>query len=138
MPGPVPKRSDERIRRNEPDVPVEKVTAIGTVEVPPLDIKDPHPLITEFYDSLAESAQSRYYEPSDWVFAKFTLHFANKLVKAAKPSAQMLMAINSMLTELMVSEGSRRRLRLEIERNPSSSAQVVDIAAEFAKRASGK
>jgi hypothetical protein len=137
MPGPVPKRSDERIRRNE-DVPIDKVTAIGVVEVPPLDIKDPHPLITEFYDSLAESAQSKYYEPSDWVYAKFTLHFANKLVKAAKPSAQMLMAINSMLTELLVSEGARRRLRLEIERNPSSSAKVVDVAAMFAARAAGK
>lgn len=132
--GPVPKRSDQRIRRNKDDAgPVEKVTAIGSVEVPGLGLDDPHPLIVDFYASLADSAQSQFYEPSDWQFARFTLHFADKLIKARRPSSQMLAAVNAALTELLVSEGARRRVRLEVERE-QARGQLVDVAEMFRQR----
>lgn len=138
MPGPPPKRSEERIRRNEPDVPIEIVPASGTVEIPKLQIPYPHPLVQSMWDSLAESAQARFYEPSDWAYAKLALYFANELLHQQKPSAQLLMTVNSMLSDLLVSEGQRRRVRMEIERNPSGAGEVFDAAAMFAKRASGK
>lgn len=90
-------------------------------------------MIVDFWDSLGESAQSKYYEPSDWQYARFTLHFANKLVQSGRPSSQMLAAVNSALNDLLVAEGQRRRVRLEIER-AQSQAQVVDIAAMFQER----
>jgi hypothetical protein len=134
MAGPVPKRSDERIRRNK-DVPIESVTAIGTVDVPELDLPDPHPLVVDLYGSLRESAQSRYYEPSDWQYARFTLHFVDFLLKSNRPSAQLLTAVNTMFTDLLVSEGSRRRVRLEVERS-DSGGDVIDVADIFRQRLS--
>lgn len=130
MPGPVPKRSEERIRRNKPEVEITKIETEGTVPVPPLDIDDPHPMIEDFYESLKDSAQTRFYEPSDWQFARFTLHFCNQLVKSGRPSAQMLAAVNSNLTEMLVSEGARRRVRMEVEREQAKT-QVLDVAAHF-------
>lgn len=118
----IPKRSDELIRRNKPEVPVEKLPAEGPVKVPPLGIEDPHPLISDFYQSLQDSAQSRYYEPSDWSYARLALHFADHLVKSSRPSSQLLASVNQMLSSLLVSEGDRRRVRLEIERKPAGDA----------------
>ncbi|WP_231951407.1 hypothetical protein [Nocardia terpenica] len=114
-------------------MPVESVEAIGTVAIPELGFDDPHPLIFDLYKSLSESAQSRYYEPSDWQFARFTLHFADKLLKSGRPSAQLLAAVNQALTDLLVTEGSRRRVRLEIERG-QSGADVIDIADLFRQK----
>jgi len=135
MPGPIPNRSDQRVRRNLPDVPIEKVTAIGRVEIPPLGIPDAHPLIVDLYESLKKSAQNKYYEPSDWQYARLTLHFVNKLVWSGKPSAQMLASVNSMLTSLLMTEGDRRRVRIEVERQQSGGDDtVVQIADLFRQR----
>lgn len=131
--GPIPKRSDQRIRRNKDEVPLEKVEAIGTVQVPPLGLDDPHPIVSELYLSLAESAQSRFYEPSDWQYARFALHFADVLLKQARPSSQLLASVQTMLTDLLVSEGSRRRVRLEVERS-TSGGEVLDVADMFRQR----
>ena len=133
MPGPVPKRSDQRIRRNKDDVPVEKIEVVGDVEVPPLGFENPQPMIQDLYDSLAQSAQARYYEPSDWQYARFTLHFADQLVKSGRPSAQLLTAVNQALTDLLVSEGSRRRVRLEVER-AQATGKVIDVAEMFRQK----
>ena len=133
--GPIPERSDMRVRRNKPDVEIEKITAIGPVAIPPLGIVDPHPMVTEIYESMKKSAQKKYYEPTDWAFAKVTLHFLNKLLYSPKPSAQMLASVNSMLASLLLTEGDRRRVRIEVERNPNPTqdAKVVSIADRFAE-----
>lgn len=112
-------------------MPIEKIEVIGPVEIPDLGFPNPHPLVVDLYTSLSESAQSQFYEPSDWQFARVALHFADKLLKSPKPSGQMLATVNQMLTDLLVSEGSRRRVRLEVERNPGSEDNVIDVAAMF-------
>ena len=134
--GPVPKRSTERIRRNKDGGEIETIEAIGPVETPDLGFADPHPMIVDLYNSLSESAQSRYYEASDWQFARFTLHFADQLVKSGRPSAQLLAAVNQSLTDLLVSEGSRRRVRLEVERNQAEGT-VLDVAEMFRQQMQG-
>src|SRR5690554_8074676 len=97
--GPIPKRSEQRIRRNKGEgSAVEKITAIGRVEAPPLDFDVPHPMIVDFYDSLQDSAQAPYYQPSDWEFASVTLHCLHKQLKTDKPSAQIYGAINTTLS----------------------------------------
>lgn len=133
MPGPIPKRSEERIRRNKPEIEITKIEASNEVTQPPLGFDDPHPIISDLWDSLGESAQSEYYEPSDWQFARFTLHFADGLIKQARPSAQMFQGVTSALTDLLVSEGARRRVRMEIER-ANASTTIVDASAELRKR----
>lgn len=132
--GPVPKRSEERIRRNKDEAgPVEKIVAIGRVEIPELGLEDPHPMIVDFYESLKDSAQSQYYEPSDWEYARITMHFLDGLVRRSGPSAQMLATVATMLSGLLVTEGDRRRVRLEVEREQSKQ-QMADVAEMFRNR----
>jgi hypothetical protein len=131
--GPVPKRSDQRIRRNKDDVPIEKVTSLGFVVQPPLSLDDPHPIIVDFWHSLADSAQAQYYEPSDWQFARFVMHHANTLVRSQRPSSQMFAGVVSALNDLLVTEGARRRVRMEIERE-QQKAQVFNVAEMFRDR----
>lgn len=138
--GPIPKRSDERIRRNKTEVEIDQVQPIvETVEAPELGISNPHRLVVDLYESLKDSAQSRYYEPSDWQFARLTCHFLNQQVKSGKPSGQMLATLMTSLSNLMTTEGDRRRLRMEIERNnePSEGGKVLEVADMFRQRFAG-
>lgn len=135
--GPVPKRSEDRIRHDSNVI--DKVHAFGVVRKPDLGLgSEPHPIITDFWDSVGESAQSRYYEASDWQYLRTCLHFLNQLLKSNKPSAQMLTVVNQMLTDLLVSEGSRRRVRMEIERNVTSQDAEVKNLSDYFKQLSEK
>lgn len=133
--GPVPKRSDQRIRRNKTEVPIDKVEAIGVVRAPQLGFDDPHHLTEDLFRSLSESAQSRYYEPSDYEMARSVLFFLDQQFKSPRPSAQMIAALFSQLTDLLITEGARRRVRLEVERQ-QGGAEVLDVADMFRKRLS--
>ena len=133
MPGPVPKRQDERIRRNKLETPIESVTAIGVVRIPDLGLDEPHPIVVELWEGMVHSAQSKYFEPSDWAFARLTLHFVDDLVKSNRPNGQVLATVASMLTDLLVTEGSRRKVRIEVERQEVKE-NVTDIAELFRQR----
>lgn len=129
--GPVPKRSEDRIRHDSNVI--DKVHAFGVVRKPPLGLGDEvHPIISDFWDAAGESAQSRYYEQSDWQYMRVALHFLNKLLNTNKPSAQMLTVVNQMLTDLLLTEGARRRVRMEIERNQvQQDAEVKNLSDYF-------
>lgn len=99
-----------------------------------------HPLIEEMYESIKKSAAVQFYEPTDWQFARITLYALNQELIAAqhngKPvGAMKLTAINQMLSALMLTEGDRRRARIEIERAPSTAgAQVLDVTDMLRQR----
>lgn len=137
MPGPVPKRSDERIRRNEDIIPVEKIETSGTVEIPELNLPfGASQMVVDFYDSLKRSAYSKYYEPSDWEYARLTCFIMETIVKTPKPSAEMYKALQTAMSSMLVTEGDRRRLRIEIVREQEKTqkddmGEVVDM---FMKR----
>lgn len=140
--GPIPKREDQRVRRNQEEVPVEKVTAIGVVPVPELGLDDPHDLVVDLYDSLRNSAQNKYYEASDWHYARLAMHFINDLLKfpTQRGSAQKLASVLPMLTSLLMTEGDRRRARLEIERQPPAAGEggkVLDMSDMLRQRLGG-
>jgi hypothetical protein len=128
----VPKRDDQRVRTNAPLIPTTTIdmSADGEVEVPALDIAHPHPIVSDFYESLKTSGQSKYYEPSDWQHARIVCHFLSKQLWEGKPSGQMLATIHSMMTEMMVSEGARRRLRMEIARE-QKAGELFDASEVF-------
>ncbi|TDC92365.1 hypothetical protein E1161_13410 [Saccharopolyspora aridisoli] len=129
--GPVPKRSEQRIRRNRTDQPTESVTELGAVSAPDLGLDDPHPLVAEWYRALTESAQSRYFEPSDWQTARFVAHTMDRYVRSSKPSSQMFAALMSAMSDLLVTEGARRRARIEIERGQVEERASVSALAEY-------
>jgi hypothetical protein len=138
----IPKRTDQLIRRNIPEVPVDKVTAIGKVQIPALDIDHAHPLVVDLYQSLKESAQNKFYEPSDWQTARLVMFALNQELTATykdgsvRPiSAVKLQVINQMMASLMMTEGERRRARLEIERDQTgASGEIVQISDLFKQR----
>ena len=143
--GPIGKRDEERVRRNIPENPTETVTMIGAVKIPELgDMSyegETHPLISEMYDSIKASAAVKYYEPTDWQFARLTLYTLNQELIASrhqgKPvGAMKLTAINQMLSALLLTEGDRRRVRLEIERQPGDSpaGKVVNVTDMLKQR----
>lgn len=129
MRGPVPKRSEERIRRNAPEIPIDRVDMSGPVHMPDLNIAGAHPMVSDLYYSLAESGQSQYYEPSDWQVARLLCYIINDMLSQTKLSAQMVMAVSSLFGDLMMTEGSRRRLRMEIEREAGKSTSKEDAAS---------
>lgn len=142
--GPIGKRDEERIRRNIPEDPTVTVQMIGTVDIPELGdmshLGETHPLVTDMYESIKQSASVKYYEPTDWQFARLALYTLNQeLIAAAhngKPvGAMKLSAINQMLSALLLTEGDRRRARLEIERAPAESGgKVLDVTDMLRQR----
>ena len=143
--GPIPKRDEERIRRNIPDNQTDKISVIGAVHIPELGdvshLGETHSLITEMYEAIKQSASVKYFEPTDWQFARLTLHTLNaELIYArnnGKPvGAMKLSAINQMLSALLLTEGDRRRARIEIERAPQDAAggRVLDVTDMLRQR----
>lgn len=129
--GPVPKRSDRRIRRNQEGGEVDHVPVAGDpVVAPPLGFVT-HDVAMDWYASLAESGQARYYEPSDWQSARVAAHEMGRMLNRDQPSGQLLTAIWSAMADLLTTEAARRRTRLELERaqadDDSEDADVIEI-----------
>lgn len=116
MPGPVPERSDRRRRTNKPAIAVQAAAGAVRVTVPAPD-KEWHPAATRWYRSLKKSGQSRFFEPSDWAQAWVWAEFLSRALKQGeRPSSQLIAAWSAGATELLTTEGARRRLRIELQR----------------------
>lgn len=136
MPGPVPKRSEERRRTNSPEaekveVPDEGADAVETLEWPE---PDPtwHKIAREWFEALGKSGQRVFYQPSDLARAKYAAHAMSlNLKQGGKMSAVLFAAVNSVAAELLDTEGARRRLRVELERaskeDPEQTAAVSNL-----------
>ena len=184
MPGPVPKRSGARRRRNKDDVEVMTVdlseSLAETVEIPapPVLLEDEvdeetgeiireageslwDPIAERWYLSLTKSGQAIFYEPSDWMTAYMMAdQFSRQL--APRPTAIGVDAnddpiirylvplmsggfLSSWLkasSSLMTTEGERRRLKIELDRQKIREAKadgnVVSIASSRAAALGGK
>ena len=132
MPGPPPKRADQRRRQNK-TAPVDTVALSERVPVPELALTGVHPLAADLFESLKTSGQSMYYEPSDWQRARLMVEMLSHMLFSGRRSSQMYAAIQQDLRDLMVCEADRRRLRIEIERGSTDTsehdAQVAQMAA---------
>lgn len=121
MPGPVPKREDQRRRRNKPDVPTTRAAGASVVERPEAD-PEWHRIARDWYASLSLSGQAVFYEPSDWQTARYVAESMSRNLSAGRFSAQHFAACMAAMTDLLTTEGSRRRARLELERQPAEPA----------------
>jgi hypothetical protein len=96
-----------------------------------------HPLAREWFRSLSESAQRQLYEPSDWVTARILTELLSRALKAGKLTASLIERWQVGATELLTTEGARRRMRLELEAappaDPAEEAAVADLN-EYRKR----
>lgn len=115
--GPVPNRSDQRRRANKPEVPIIHAPSAATsrTSVPEAD-GEWHRLAADWFNALAESGQSQFFEASDWAQARVWAHLLSVELFKDKPSAMMIAAWSSGAAELLTTEGARRRMRIELER----------------------
>lgn len=135
--GPPPKRSDQRRRRNKTE-PVTSAAG-GSVVVPE---SDPgwHPVAVRWFEGLKVSGQSVFYEQSDWVTAFLVAESISRELKPQPlrvgdevvwveqpPKGTSLQGWLKAMSSLLVTEGDRRRVRLELD-----PAGVVDADGEAA------
>lgn len=113
--GPVPKRSESRQRRNTPESSITKASGAARVAVPRAD-PEWHPIAKRLWNSLAKSGQSKFYEPSDWALAYSLMDDLSHYKNATKRSGQMLASIMASLSSLLLTEGDRRRVQMELSR----------------------
>lgn len=137
MPGPLPKRSEERVRRNktgEDGLELDQYDLDGEVLIPWAVFE--HSFVQGLWKSLEESVNVQYYEPTDWQYARLTLHILDQTLMDNKiPGAMMLSALDSMLSKMLITEADRRRLKIEAKRNgPSINGDVVSAADRFKER----
>ena len=132
MPGPPPKRSDQRRRRNKPDESQPKLTVVKD-DAPRPAAKAPrvspswHPLMKDWFRSLKRSGQARFYEPSDWQTARLLAEVMSQELNSGEGvKASMLGEFNRAAASLMTTEGERRRLRVELQ---AAGADSVDDEA---------
>lgn len=143
MTGPVPNREADlarpRDRKGRDAVPVTKGT-LKPVKIPNAD-RSWHPIAKRLWDSLKTSGQSDFFQDSDWAFA-FSLcddlSYYKKPLTARdgteyiKRSPEMLKAIYSAMERLLVTEGDRRRVRIELtEPEPDTAPASVTAIADY-------
>lgn len=135
--GPIPKRTDARLGHPHAKSNVERVDKVvpSTVEQPPVD-PNWHEIARNWYESLAESGQARFFEPSDWSAARYVAAVMSRNLAATKFNGQLFSGVWSAMNDLMTTEGSRRRLKLEIERprDDKKDAQAASILDDYRKR----
>lgn len=137
--GPVPKRDNNRAGHRAKSERADKVVATqGAVDAPA-----PSPEWAEeardWYISLAQSGQSFYFEPSDWQYARTVAAMLSNLLQSPRPSAELFKAVAAAMDSLGTTEGSRRRMRIEVERDrpaggsdPGATDEAKDaVAARF-------
>jgi hypothetical protein len=75
-----------------------------------------HPTAKKWYLALRMSAQTVFYQPSDWMEAYVAAEILSELLNAGRVSAMLYAAWAGHTARLLVSEGDRRRMRVELEK----------------------
>lgn len=122
--GPAPARSDQKRRRNKPETPTQQVELEGDVKIPAPD-EDWHPTALAWFGSLQTSGQARFYEPSDWQNAHYCAGLMSRTLTEEKVNAQLVAQVRGLMTDLLVTEGARRRVGLEIVRSAPPAAAAT-------------
>lgn len=143
MPGPVPNRSEDLARDRSRKGGAHLHQEITKGKAYPVAHVDPDPewgkIARMLWDSLALSGQSAFYQQSDWAYA---YHVCDELDAYKRPvtdrngneyrklSGQMFMALNAAMEKLLLTEGDRRRVRIELEEPDDGEASEGEKAVE--------
>jgi len=126
--GPVPKRDAQRRRRNKPET--ETKTAPGKPVAVVVPEPDPawHPMARDWFTALSESGQAVWYQPSDWQTARIWAEVLSRQLSSGRVSAQMIAAWAGAATELLTTEGARRRAKVELEQPKADADEDAAVA----------
>ncbi|GAA0945981.1 hypothetical protein [Actinocorallia libanotica] len=128
--GPVPNRESDLARpRERKGADIHPVTkgVMRPVKVPNAP-SDWHPIARRLWDSLKTSGQADFYQNSDWAFAYSLCEDLSEYKKSRKRSGQMLQTIYSAFERLLVAEGDRRRVRIELQ-EPEEEGETASVTA---------
>lgn len=115
-PGPIPKRSEERTRRNkENEAGIEVKKGEATTTTWPHAGVDWEKPIKDFYYGLKKSGMSNFYQQAEIQWAWIACDELNGY-RQNGGGAMKLQAVLSMFSQgLGVTEGDRRRMQIELE-----------------------
>ncbi len=131
--GPVPKRSEDRRRVNKPESQGAAETTTAEAGDRPAELGfEAHPIVQELWDVLGESAEAKFYSAADWQRVRMELFYASYTLGSDKISSMAWAAVQSGLSELLISPADKRRAGIELkpkETDPDEEAAVVQLAA---------
>ncbi|MFC4336030.1 phage terminase small subunit [Salininema proteolyticum] len=140
--GPVPARDDELARPRERKGVDQSAGPAAKGKSLPAVIPEPdaewHPIARLLWDAARTSGQSAWYQSSDWAVLYSICDDVSYYKRSKKRSGQMLAAINSAMTALLLTEGDRRRVRIELEVPESPLESPALAAIENYKKLLGK
>lgn len=138
MPGPVGKRSDQRHgHRTRAEIGnVDKVA--GGAELRWYEPADEwHDIAKEWYASLQVSGQVVFYEQSDVATAYYIAEMISRSMEGPKVNGQLFGSIMSAMGDLVCTEGARRRVKIELQRDAGESgpsetdSAIRDLLSQF-------
>lgn len=128
--GPVPNREADlarpRSRKGSDQQPVTK----GEMRKVRWKRADPdwHPIAADLYNACRNSGQADFYQQSDVALLYSLCDDLSYYKSSYKRSGQMLQSIYSAMERLLVAEGDRRRVRIELH-EPEKDAQSAAVLA---------
>ena len=139
MPGPVPKRSEERLGHANGKLSENPISRgeLRPVKWPSAD-RSWSKRAKQLWNSVKVSGQSDYFQQSDIARIAFLMDQVTYYENAKSKSAMMFQTICSEMTTLLFSEGDRRRVRIELAKPDSSVEDAQLVAIKGYKDALGK
>lgn len=139
MSGPVPNRSEDLARPRERKGGDAKPVTAGELRAVTIPRADPewHPIARKIWDGMKTSGQADFYQNSDWAFAYSLMDDLSKQKRSGKPSAVMFQTIYSQLASLGLTEGERRRMRIELSAPDDGAGNAELYAIEDYKNSLG-
>lgn len=115
--GPVPNRSTDLSRARDANrgdrMPITKGISR------PADIPEPdpewHPTARLLWDAACSSGQADFYESSDFAYLYHVCEELDRYKRDKKRSSMMFAALNQAFEALLITEGARRRVRIELQ-----------------------
>lgn len=135
--GPVPNHSDDLARDPKRKGGDRGDITKGTRYAVTIPDEDPewHEIAKMLWRALQTSGQADFYQDSDWIFAYSLMEDLTRYKEVQfdregrpyfKRSGQMLQTIYSAMERLLVTEGDRRRVRIELTEPESGEDKEAD------------
>lgn len=144
--GPVPKDPESRKRRNKPTLDQQLDSVANAPVSMPVVLREDverwknresnphwHDAAREMWDGLRLSRQSVFYEPSDWALAWSLCEDLSEYKWSERRNGQILTALMSGFSSLLVSAGDRRRLQVELTGGEDADSGLTPGEAEVLK-----
>ncbi len=132
--GPIPGRSDTTRRRNH-KAEIEQTEDVKVALPYPAKVGWTAAVI-RLWESLADSGMAQYYKASDWAFGFIILDTLNTALLSENHMTGLISfsAVNKCLDELArlgVTEGDRRRLRIELAAADTEQGTKIAIMDDY-------